>query len=64
MDIPVYLDLEDDCMPSNNNNNKMAFDPLLPHSPRTGKKEDFCLILSLYFFLLICWGGFDTFFIV
>lgn len=38
MDIPVYLDLEDDYLPSLNNNNKMAFDPLLPQSPRTGEK--------------------------
>lgn len=46
MDIPIYLDLEDDSMPGfNNNNSKTANDPLLPDSLCNGKST---LVLTTY----------------
>lgn len=48
MDIPVYLDLENDYLPSHNNNNKMACYPLLPQDTRTGKTKFFDVHINLY----------------
>lgn len=46
MDIPIYLDLEDDSMPGfNNNNSKTAKDPLLPDNLCNGKST---LALTIY----------------